>query len=98
MFQNVLFQTTRARVGFLTMRAFVTLAIDVHLFVSCHIFLHCESLMTNITLKRLVCGMRLCVPRQTILSVELLTTHSTLEQIFKFGLGSGLDVFMPAQV
>ena len=98
MFQNVLVQSKRTRIGFVTMRAFMTLGVDVHLFVSCHIFLHCESLMTNITLKRLVCGMRLCVPRQTILNVELLATHSTLEQIFKFGLGSGLDAFMSAQV
>ena len=92
MFQNVLVQSKRARIGFVTMRAFVTLRFVVCQLVSCHIILHRESLMTNIALIRFVIGMRFRVSRHTVLSVELFAANSTLEP------ESPVYVFMPAQV
>ena len=93
MLQNVLVQSKRTRIGFVTMRAFMTLRFVVRQLVTCHISLHRESLMTNVALIRFVFGMRLRVSRQTVLSVELFGTNFTLEQM----PGSGVDAFMPAQ-
>ena len=92
MFQNVLVQSKRARIGFVTMRAFVTLRFVVRQLVTCHIILHRKSLMTNVALIRFIIGMRFRMSRQTILSVELFAANSTVEP------GSPVYVFMPAQV